>query len=260
MKRFIEDLKKYHKYAIYSAKAELKSEVASSHLSWLWWILDPLLFMLVYAFVSAVVFNATEEYFLAFVFVGISCWDFFNKTLKQSVKLVSSNSHVVSKVYLPKFILILVKMGNNGFKMMISFGLVIGMMCIYRVPLSWTMLYFFPIMITLALVTFAFSVWLMHFGVFIEDLSNLINAFLRLVFYLSGIFYSISSRLPEPLQSIALTFNPIALIMEDMRRTCLYGKQPHGIRLLVWAVVGLVLAILGVRKVYKSENSYIKVI
>ena len=43
--RFVKDIKKYWTYAIYSAKAELKSEVASSYLNWLWWILDPLLFM-----------------------------------------------------------------------------------------------------------------------------------------------------------------------------------------------------------------------
>ncbi len=260
MKRFIADIKKYYKYAVYSAKAELKSEVASSYLSWLWWILDPLLFMMVYAFVSAVVFNASEKYFLAFVFVGISCWDFFNRTVKQSVKLVSANSHIVSKVYLPKFILIFVKIGNNGFKMLISFALVVGMMCLYRVPLSWNMLYFFPIMVVLILVTFAFSVWLLHFGVFVEDLSNLINAFLRLVFYLSGIFYSISSRVPEPYQSLLLMFNPVALIMEDLRRTCLYGELPHRKILLAWAVVGIVLSVLGIRTIYKSENSYVKVI
>ena len=114
MKKFIQDVQKFYKYAIYSSKAELKSEIANSHLSWLWWILDPLLFMLVYAFISVIVFKASEKYFMAFVFIGLSLWDFFNKTVKQSVKIVSHNSQVVSKVYLPKYIFVFVKMGNNG--------------------------------------------------------------------------------------------------------------------------------------------------
>ena len=100
MERFKRDLMKYRKYMIYSAKAELKAEVANSHLGWLWWILDPLLFMLVYAFVSSIVFKAKEDYFMAFIFVGVTTWDFFNKTLKQSVKLVTSNSQIVTKVYI----------------------------------------------------------------------------------------------------------------------------------------------------------------
>lgn len=260
MKRFVNDIKKYYKYAVYSAKAELKSEVASSHLSWLWWILDPLLFMVVYAFIAGIVFKTSEKYFLAFVFVGLSCWDFYNRTVKQSVKLVSSNSQIVSKVYLPKFILIFVKMGTNGFKMMISFILVIGMMLFYRVPLDATMLYFIPLMITLMLFTFGSSVILLHFGVFVEDLSNVVNVLLRLVFYLSGIFYSVEKRVPAPYNEWLLKLNPIALLMTDMRRCLLYGELPHRKILLIWCAASIIVSAIGIRIIYKYENSYVKVI
>lgn len=259
MAKLIGDLKKYYKYAVYSAKAELKSEIANSHLSWLWWILDPLLFMLVYAFISSVVFNSSEKYFLAFVFIGLSCWDFFNRSVKQSVTLVSRNSQVVSKVYLPKYILILIKMGTNGFKMMISFILVIGMMIIYKVPISATMLWFFPILVLLVVFTFACSVILLHFGVFVEDLANIVNVLLRLVFYLSGIFYSISSKVPEPYRSVLLRLNPMALIMEDMRKGLLYGQNPHVSLLVIWFVISIIVSAIGIQIIYKYENSYVKV-
>ena len=36
MLKFLKNIKKYYKYAIRSAKAELKSEVADSYLNWLW--------------------------------------------------------------------------------------------------------------------------------------------------------------------------------------------------------------------------------
>ena len=41
MKLFFKNLKKYYKYAIRSAKAELKSEVADSRLNWLWFYYPP---------------------------------------------------------------------------------------------------------------------------------------------------------------------------------------------------------------------------
>ena len=50
MNRFKSDFKKYFAYAKFSARSDLKSEVASSYLNWLWWIIDPMLFMLVYTF------------------------------------------------------------------------------------------------------------------------------------------------------------------------------------------------------------------
>ncbi len=88
MDRFINDFKKYYKYAIYSAKSELKAEVASSYLNWVWWILEPLCFMLIYSFIFGVVFDAREENFPIFIFIGIMAWDFFNRNIKNSVKMV----------------------------------------------------------------------------------------------------------------------------------------------------------------------------
>ena len=167
MKRFVNDIKKYYKFTIYSAKSELKSEIANSHLSWLWWILDPLLFMMVYSFISIIVFSKSEPYFPVFVFIGLASWQFFEKTVKVSVKLVSNNRSIVSKVYLPKYILILQKMGVQGFKMMISYILVVIMMVGYRIHVGPVILYIIPIFLTLFVITFGFSTILMHFGVFV---------------------------------------------------------------------------------------------
>ena len=100
--RFLRDLRKYWDYTKQSAKAELKAEVASSYLNWLWWILDPLLFMMVYTFISEVVFGRGGKFFPAFVLIGLTIWNFFNRIVQGSVKLVKKNSAIVSKVYLPK--------------------------------------------------------------------------------------------------------------------------------------------------------------
>lgn len=260
MKKFIEDLKKYYKYSVYSAKSELKSEIAQSHLSWLWWILDPLLFMLVYTFISVIVFRTREQYFPVFVFIGLSSWTFFDKTVKQSVRLVSSNSAIVSKVYIPKHILIFVKLYANGFKMMISYALVVVMMIIYKVPITINIIYIIPIFLTLIMFTFGVSTIMLHFGVFVEDLANVINVLLKLAFYMSGIFYSIEKRVPEPYGSILLHGNPMALILNDLRRAMIYSSMPHLEWILVWFLISCVLAVIGLRVIYKYENSYVKVI
>lgn len=79
MKRFWNDLKKHNGYGLYSAKAELKAEVAGSYLNWIWWILEPFCFMLIYTFIFGYVFNAKEAYFPVFIFIGITAWDFFSR-------------------------------------------------------------------------------------------------------------------------------------------------------------------------------------
>lgn len=263
MKRFLADIKKYKEYAVYSAKSGLKSEVADSHLSWLWWILDPLLFMLVYSFVAIIVFGKGEKYFAAFVFIGLTSWKFFSNTIKQSVRLVSKNSPIVSKIYIPKYILIIIQMLINGFKMLISFILVAGAMVLYRVPVSYKLIYIIPCMVVLFLVVFGFSCIVLHFGVYVDDLTNIVDVFLRLVFYLSGIFYSIETRVGKAMGDAYVTLflrcNPAALVIDSLRKCMLYCETPDFVALGIWFAVGCVLSVLGVRLIYKNENSYVKV-
>ena len=259
-KKFKTDISKYSKYALHSTKAQLKSEVANSYLNWLWWILDPLCFMLIYVFMFGYVFNAREEHFPLFVFIGLTMWDFFNKTLKQSVKVVKNNKSVVSKVYLPKYILLFIKIGVNGFKMCISLLIVIGMLLFWRVPVTWNILFSIPILLTLVLVTFGLSCFLLHFGVFVEDLSNVVNIVLRFVFYLTGVFWNITTRLPDPLNKIAGKFNPIAFLLSSMRDCVIYEKTPDLGLLGIWFLIGILLSIAGINIIYKNENSYAKVI
>lgn len=260
MKRFFIDTKKFSQYLVYATKSELKSEVANSRLSWLWWILDPLLFMLVYTFISLIVFQKGMPYFPVFVFIGLTIWNFFNKTVQTSVKLVKINSAIVSKIYVPKYIFIMKQMLINGFKMCISFMLTFLLMLIYRVPLTWRMLYVIPLLATLFVVTFGVSTIMLHVGVFIDDLSNVVSVLLRLLFYMSGVFYSIeNSGIPEPFGTLIQTLNPIACIMQGMRNALLYGKDFHFVAIGGWFIGGILIALIGVNIIYKNENSYVKV-
>ncbi len=257
MNQFISDMKKYQKYTIYAAKSELKSEVANSHLSWLWWILDPLLFMIVYSFVAVIVFQKSEPYLPVFIFIGYNSWNFFSACLRQSVKLVAANKPIVSKVYIPKFILIFIKIFSNGFKMLIAFSIVVVMMIGYRVPVDWKVM--LPLFAVLLVVTFAFSSVLLHFGVYVEDLANVVTVVLKLLFYLTGIFYSIQKRVPYPYSSLLLKCNPMALLVDSMRRVLIYQTMPDWAPVLAWLAIGIVLSVVGVHNIYRHENSYVKV-
>ena len=240
MKRFWRDLTSHYRYAIYSAKSELKSEVANSYLNWIWWVLEPFCFMLIYAFIFGVVFEAREQYFPAFIFIGITAWDFFNRCLTQSVKLLKNNKSIVTKVYIPKFILLISKMFFNGYKMLFSFGIIVIMIIYFRIPITLNILYVIPSFIVLFVVTFACMTHLMHYGVFIQDLANVTNIVLRMVFYMTG--------------------NPMALVLSSLRKCILYGQAPDVKWLIIWFIIGIIVAALGVRKIYKNENSYVKVI
>lgn len=260
LKRFIQDTKRYAPYAYYAARAELKSEINSSYLSWLWLFLEPFCFMLIYTFIVQVVFHSTERYLPVFVFIGLTIWNFFSKTVSSSVKLVRSYKSIVTKAYVPKFVLLYVRMLVNGFKMLISFAIVLGMLVAFKVPASWTMLYFFPMLILIVVGTFGASVIVMHFGTFVDDLSHVITIVLRLVFYLSGIFYSLKTRVPKPLGPWLTYYNPVAFVIDEMRNVLLFGKGLYFKWYIAWLVFSLIFSGIGVWLIYKYESKYAKVI
>lgn len=259
-KLFIKNIKSYSNYAYRSAKAELKSEITDSYLNWLWWIIEPLAFMLIYAFIFGYVFKNTEQYFIPFVLIGLTAWEFFSRMVTGSVKLVVNNRDLITKVYIPKYILLVAKSLTYLFKLFISFGLLIIIMIIIKVPFNITMLYFIPILFTLYVISFGVGILLMHFGVYIQDLANLTNIVLKFIFYLSGIFYNINTRLSGHIQTLLLKGNPIAFLMNEFRKVLIYNKIPSFKGLIFWFAIGLILTFIGIRTIHRNENSYAKVI
>ena len=224
--------------------------------------------MLVYSFIALLIFKSGEPHFSVFVFIGLNVWQFFSKTIKTSVGIISANRNIVTKVYIPKHVFLLSKMAVLGFKMFVSFGLtsvflIIDGVFFEPVQIGLYILYVIPLFALLFVGTFAVSLFIMHFGVFIEDLNNVITVVLQLGFYVSGIFYSIENRLTGNLAwaaKILTNLNPVALIMADMRSVILGNGSVHLLSFAIWSVIAVVFALLGINLIYRFENSYVKVI
>ena len=155
--RFIKDVRKYFHHIVFAARSQLRSEVVNSYLDWVWWILEPFCNMIVYTIIFGYVFQAAEPYFPIFLFIGISMWSFFSKTLTASVKLIKSNKAIVTKVYIPKQMLLLKLMSVNAFKMLLSFIIIFIMMIFYRVRLSPSFFYALPALLILFI--FTLRIW-----------------------------------------------------------------------------------------------------
>ena len=216
--------------------------------------------MLIYTFIFGYVFKNNELYFASFVMVGQALWDFFNRMITGSVKLIVNNRDLVTKVYIPKYILLFSKSLTYLFKMAISLGLALGLMIFQHVPITWHLILIIPVIAVLYVITFGIGMILMHHGVTFNDLGNLTNIALRMVFYLSGIFYNIRSRLKGKLGYLLLRANPIAFLMDQARQVAISGNLVSIKGLAFWLVIGLILCIYGVHVIHKYENSYAKVI
>ena len=216
--------------------------------------------MLVYYFIFSNILNSSKDYYMIFIYSAILMWNFFNKNIIYSIKAIRTNKGIVTKVYVPKYILLLSNMMLNGIKLGISLLILQVFMIIWQVPVNWTIIYFFISYVVLFLFTFGCGTIFMHFGVFIDDLTYAISILLNLLFYLSGIFYDIETTMTPPLGEILVKVNPMAFLINSMRNALLYETAPDIVLMGLWLIVSVILCVVGVRIIYKYENSYVKVV
>ena len=117
--------------------------------------------------------------------------------------------------------------------------------------------------IVTAVVLFFYRLNKKRYNEIVEDLQNVITIALRLIFYMTGIMFSIDKRIGSKNPMLAAFLgkcNPMAFVITSLRNCLLYGETPARKILLIWMVIGVVLSMIGVRMIYKNENSYVKVI
>ncbi len=258
--RFIGDLIKYKEYVVFAAQADLKAEVANSYLNRLWWLLEPLFNMLVYVIVFGRIMGNSIQNYATFVFSALLMWNFFSKTINYSVKCVRGNRDIVTKVYVPKHILLISNMILNFFKLLFSLIVLIPMLIIFHVPVGIHALWLVSAYLVMILLSFGIGMIFLHYGVYIDDLSYAVGILLQMTMFLSGIFYDVVTGLSVPLNVMMLSVNPVAMFLDTMRNALL-GNYVSNVPLIgIWILLSLLLCYIGVHIVYKNENGYVKVV
>ena len=260
VKKFFFDMKKYRQYMVYAANTDLKAEVANSYLNRLWWLLEPFFNMIVYVIVFGNMMGGSVENYSTFIFSALLMWNFFSKTVNYSVKLVRNNKEIISKVYIPKFVILMSNMILNLFKLAFSWIVLVGMMVVFRIPVGIQILWVLPAYLLMILLAFGVGMIFLHFGVYIDDLSYAVGILLNMLMFLSGIFYDVMTTLPEPLNTLMMCLNPVAVSIDTMRNALLYKTVSNLPLLGLWLLVSLILCCIGVHIVYKNENSYVKIV
>lgn len=243
---------------LYAAAARLRSEVSNSYLNWIWWILEPMLEMAVYFVIFGYFLKMGEDHFPVFLYTGIIMWNFFSKSVTGSVGLVRRNRDIVTNVYIPKTVILLKDILVNVFKMLLSFLVVAVMMVRYRIIPGVRIVFFVPVLLTLIVFTFAVSSFMLHLGVYYEDLEYVVSILLNVMMFFTGIFYSIERLVPVPFGRILGTLNPMAFLIISMRKALIYGKEVSAGWLLFWLVLSAGLSIGGIWTVRRNENNYVK--
>ncbi|HSL76309.1 MAG TPA: hypothetical protein VK867_05150, partial [Candidatus Limnocylindrales bacterium] len=101
----LEDIFSRRRLVGYLVRADIKKKGADTFLGNLWWVLDPLLQMVVYVvFVSLIFDRATPDYPL-FVLAAILPWKWFTSSVNDATTSVTSQGSLIRQIQFPKIVL-----------------------------------------------------------------------------------------------------------------------------------------------------------
>ena len=257
-KKAINDFMNYKDYVVYNVKSELKVQISGTFLGYLWWILDPLMYMLVYMLVVMIIFDRGGPDFPIYVFAALVPWKWTVSSINDSTSSIKGKANILHQVYIPKFILPLIKCLINTSKFFFGILILMVMLLFFGISYSLVNLTFFIVFGVHFLFVLGLSLNLAHIGVYFKDINNILTFGIRLWFYLSPALYDLAS-IPEQVRFL-WWFNPMTTFYQSYRNLFMYGTQPEYLFLGIWAAVSLMLIYVGLKQLYTHDKIYTKVI
>ncbi|MFC1706176.1 ABC transporter permease [Planctomycetota bacterium] len=203
-----------------------------------WTLLDPLLTMAIMAIVFTALFERPIPAFPVFILTSLIAWNLFAQASSQAIADLTRNDALFGRVYLPRSVFCVATVGSGLVNVCVSLVPLLILMLILGRPITAAVLFLPVVIVIVALFTVGVGLFMSAFALLFQDVERIYALGLRMLMYMSGIFYTLD-QLPEWLGT-AVSLNP-TYHMVVLFRTPLYdGALPSLLNLgytSVWAVV-----------------------
>lgn len=254
LRRYLRDLWDRRSFVWTLSRAQSYAQNEGNHLGQLWAVLNPLLLIGSYFVIFGLVLGTrgNVENFIAFLAIGVVLFSFTSSVITSGAKAITGNINLVRALHFPRAILPISVTLRELLTAAPGFALLFVVVLVTGETPSWEWL-LFPVAVGLQGL---FLLGLALIGARVvnasRDLGNLIPVIVRMLRYVSGVFFPVShygAELGEPWGAI-LVNQPFALCLDTGRQALMGGEafplQPmQWLTLAAWAVgtllVGLVV-------------------
>ncbi|MCQ2506795.1 MAG: ABC transporter permease [Lachnospiraceae bacterium] len=254
MKRFVKNYIKYRYFLRELIKKDIKLKYRNSVLGVLWTLLEPLLTMLVLVLVFSSLLGRKTENYAVFILSGRLIYSFYSGVTKQSLKSIRSNSGMIKKVYVPKYMYPL----SSAFSNYIMFALsLLVLLCVALTQKIYPTVYAFQALYPLAvlfIIGLGSGMILSVMNVFFKDVEYLWNIFLMLLMYASAIFYQAESVINETNKYI-FKLNPLYCIINSFRHA-VFGTAMESWDVMYSGIFSISVLLIGFIVFIKNQDKF----
>lgn len=238
------------RYVLYHfVRRDLHLRYVGSAIGLFWSFLNPLIMLAVFTYVFSAILkikfgtDPSTRHFALYLFCGMLPWMTFQETIQRSTNSMIDNAHLVKRVAFPPHIFP-IYLWISSFVTQLFGLLVLSLAVLYLLHSLSPVLLFLPVLVVLQfLFTMGLSWFFAALNVLFRDTMQFVSAGLMLWMYLTPIFYP-AALVPKKFR-LVLSINPIAYIVQAYRDLFLNQQLPAIDSLLIFAVISVLIFVLG---------------
>jgi ABC-2 type transport system permease protein len=202
-------------------RKELKVKYKNSVLGFVWSLLNPLMYLVVFSLVFNIISETQVAYYGIFFLSGLLAWNLFSTSLGQGTSSIVQNAQLVTKVWFPREALVLASVAAAFVHFLLQSTVLLGALLAFRRMPDLTFLPVFVLALVVAVtLATALAIGLSAVNVYLRDTQHLLEVALLAWFWLSAIAYPyalVVDRL-EGREWIA-NLNPMLTVVVAFQRT-----------------------------------------
>ena len=223
-------------------KRDFKKKYKRTILGMGWSLLSPLLTLLVMRLVFTQFFGRNTPHYTIYIFCGNIVWSYFSEATKSGMQALMENARIFTKVNVPKYLFLLSKNVQSFINFLLTLVILFLFVAFDNLAFTWKFICLLYPVCMLVLFNIGVGFILSALFVFFRDTQYLYDVFLRLLMYLSAIFYTIDKY--SPMGQNLFLLNPVYLFIRYFRKIIIEATIPSVyFHLLMLADVVIVLAI-----------------
>jgi ABC-type polysaccharide/polyol phosphate export permease len=229
------------------AKTDFKLRYHGSVLGYVWALLQPLLIFMVLNFVFSSVFarGGDNPYYSLQLITGIMMFTFFSDGTAAGMASLLSKSQLVTKIYVPRWIIIAASTIHSLLIYLMSLIIVIIFFAWYQfMPSLEAILLFVFFSVLIYVINISFSLVTAPLYLKFRDLSLIWTVVTRALFYATPIIYPLQ-MLPADIQKILL-INPMGFIIHFTKESLINNHFPETLHLIGFSLILIAIFFLSI--------------
>jgi ABC-type polysaccharide/polyol phosphate export permease len=237
------------------AKANFKLRNERSYLGILWYLIEPLSFLIILLILRGITSQGDIRFYPIYLFIGLVMYNFFMHVSSISTNIIQSKSRLIKNLTFPKESIVFSTPIQFLLSHLFEIIILIGFMIYFNIPVYRIILY--PlVLINFLLFTTGVSFILATIGVFIDDLKNVWSVFLRILWFATPLFYSSPK---EGIIYLINQINPLTYFIEISRQAIIFGDFVF-FKFFIVLLASFIIFIIGLAFFNKYKSKFAEIV